>query len=143
MRKTTVITLLFLLLAQGQFAFAQIASKKALSKALLQAERVIEDSELQPVAAQSCGPRSSLKSLNGDTRTFLRFRNKSSKDVTFYWINYEGQRDQKRTLKPGEEQNLWTFLTHPFVFVDAKGACTAVYLPQKEFGLVVISEAPK
>lgn len=144
--------MLFLLLAPMPSGFAMTGAEKAPStdkhtvmqpEPELQDERVIEDSELKPIAAQPCAGESKLKSLNGDTRSFLRFRNKTTKDLTYYWINYEGRRDQKRTLKPGEEYSLWTYLTHPFVVVDAKGDCKAVYLPKKEYGLVVISETPK
>jgi hypothetical protein len=103
----------------------------------------IADSELEPVAARPCGSESSLKSLEGNTRTLLRFKNHTSREVTYYWIDYEGKRGQKRTLKPGEVYTLWTYLTHPFVVVDERGACKAVYMPQRKYGLVVIAEEPK
>jgi hypothetical protein len=149
MRRTLAVSLLFLLLAPLPFGLAQTAPEKTPStdrltvmpaEGELQDERTIDDSELKPITAQPCETESKLKSLNGDTRTFLRFRNKTTKDLTYYWINYDGKRDQKRTLKPGEEYSLWTYLTHPFVLVDAKGICKAVYMPKKEYGLVVISE---
>jgi hypothetical protein len=146
LRRTTIGILLLFLLAPGQFGFARSASETAPATdkdAAMQAERTIEDRELTPVEAQSCKSESSLKSLNGDTRTFLRFRNKTTRTLTYYWIDYEGKRDQERTLKPGEEYSLWTYVTHPFVVVNAKGVCSAVYMPRKEYGLVVISEAPK
>lgn len=152
MIKILTAPLLLFLLAPGPCGLAQAAPEKAPAndeQTVAQgeqdpgAERTIADSELKPVAAQSCKAESSLKSLNGDTRTFLRFKNKTTKDVIYYWINYEGKRDQERTLKPGEAYSLWTYLTHPFVVVDAKGECRAVYMPRKEFGLVVISEPSK
>jgi hypothetical protein len=152
MRRMTMVILLLLLMAAEPFASAQRASDKGLAflkpaamatEFTLQDERTIEDSELTPVAAQPCGTRESLKSLNGDTRTFLRFKNKTNKSITYYWINYEGKREQERVLKAGEIYSLWTYLTHPFVVVNAKGECRAVYLPRKEYGLVVITEAPK
>lgn len=113
------------------------------STAALQDDPVtIDDSALTPVAGRPCGSEKNLKSLKSDTRTFLRFRNATSTDVTYYWINFEGNREMKRTLKPGEGYSLWTYLTHPFIVVDSKDACATVYMPQKEHGLVVISKTP-
>lgn len=132
MRRPTIVLVLVLLLAPAHAAFG--------TRPTTQDEPTIEDSELVPVAAEACGSESRLRSRNSDTRTFIRFRNATKRDVTYYWINFDGKRDQKRTLKPGEGYSLWTYLTHPFVVVDAKGACAAVYMPRKEYGLVVIAE---
>ncbi len=132
MRRPMIVFVLVLLLASAHAVFG--------TQPVAQDEPTIEDSELVPVAAQACGPESRLRSLESDTRTFIRFRNATKRDVTYYWINFDGKRDLKRTLKPGEGYSLWTYLTHPFVVVDAKGACAAVYMPRKEYGLVVITE---
>ena len=108
-----------------------------------QNERIPEDSELTPVASAGCGSESGLKSTRYDTPTSLRFRNATRHDVTYYWIDYEGRRDQRRTLKAGEAEDRTTFVSHPFVVVNGREACVAVYMPLDKPGIVVITDKPK
>ena len=100
------------------------------------------DSELKPLATQDCNQESSLRSLNYDVPTFIRFTNTRSGPVVIYWINYEGQRDpsedQKETLAPGQSGVRQTFLTHPFLVTDASGRCLGIYQPAKEPSVAVI-----
>ena len=101
------------------------------------------DRALTLVAAAGCGSESGLKSTRYDPATSLRFKNATKHDVTYYWINYEGRRDQMRTLKAGETEDRTTFVTHPFVVVNGRDACVAVYMPLEKPGLVVITDGPK
>lgn len=104
--------------------------------------RKLTDAELKPITSVGCQQESSLKSLNSDVGSFLRFTNSTDKPVTLYWINYEGKRDpnkdQQQTLKPGESAVRFTYLTHPFLIADANGKCLGIYQPTREPGIVVI-----
>lgn len=104
--------------------------------------RDIADSELKPLVPVECEQESSLKSMNDDIRTFVRFTNSTKQSVTIYWINYEGKRDpredQRQTLEPGRSGARQTFLTHPFLITDASGKCIGIYQPAREPGIVVI-----
>ena len=113
-----------------------------------QAERVWLDMERRlnagdpatSVTAQDCGKVSTLRSLRYDTPTVLHFKNATQRDVTYYWVDYEGKRSQERTIKAGENQYVRTYVTHPFVVVDGAGACAAVYMPLAQPGAVTIAD---
>ena len=161
MRRILTVSFLFLLLAPAPFGCARTLSGNAPSNAsasapvksgpavttdkptAAQTDRIPEDSELTLVASAGCGSESGLKSTRYDTATSLRFKNATKHDVTYYWINYEGRRDQMRTLKAGETEDRTTFVTHPFVVVNGRDACVAVYMPLEKPGLVVITDGPK
>ncbi len=104
----------------------------------------MKDSELKPVTAQACTLEPSLKSINSDVATFLRFTNRTSHPVVIYWLNYEGKRDpseeQKIMLKPGQSGFRQTYLTHPFVAADGTGKCLGIYEPRPDPSLAVIQE---
>ena len=106
-------------------------------------ERRLEAGDYVKLKARDCGSVPPLKSLRYDTPTVLRFKNTTGREVKYYWINYEGRREQERTLKAGETQNVRTYVTHPFMVVDASGGCSAVYMPRAAPGLVVIGDTGK
>lgn len=98
--------------------------------------REMDDRELTASTALDCGRESSLRSLNGDVATYLKFTNSSARTVVVHWLNYEGKRDpaadQVMTLGPGRSEFRFTYVTHPFVATDAAGMCLGVYQPARE-----------
>lgn len=94
--------------------------------------------DLKPVADKGCAQESSLRSSNSGDPAYLVFSNETAGEVKFYWINYQGKRDQERTLKAGESMPINTYLTHPFVVVDAKGTCRGIFMALPEPGVVAI-----
>ena len=104
--------------------------------------RYTEVGELKLLAAQDCSQESSLKSLNYDVPTFIRFTNATSHPIVINWIDYEGKRDpseaQRQTLGAGQSGFRYTFLTHPFLATDASGKCLGIYQPTREPSLAVI-----
>lgn len=102
----------------------------------------LEDSALTALTVQNCGREASLKSLNGNVQTAVRFTNATSQPVVLYWLNYEGQRDpsveQIETIKAGQSAVRTTYLTHPFLVTDASGKCLGIYQPTREPSLAVI-----
>lgn len=104
--------------------------------------RKLEDGELKHLVAQDCGQESSLRSMNYDVPTFIRFTNTTTQPVIVYWLNYQGERDpsenQKETLKPGQSGFRYTYLTHPFLIADASGKCLGIYQPTREPSLAII-----
>ena len=104
--------------------------------------RPMEISELKVLTMQNCNQESSLRSLNGDDATLIRFMNERSQPVVVYWLNYEGKRDpseeQRETINPGQSGIRITYLTHPFLVTDAAGKCLGIYLPTPEPSLAVI-----
>lgn len=104
--------------------------------------RYTEINELRVLTIQNCSEEPSLRSLQSEAPTFLRFINATSQPVIVYWLNYEGKRDpsegQKVTLNAGQSEGRSTYLTHPFLITDASGKCLGIYLPASEPSLAVI-----
>ncbi|XP_076642579.1 von Hippel-Lindau tumor suppressor homolog [Halictus rubicundus] len=59
-----------------------------------------------------------LRSLNNNEKSFVRFRNRTNRNVELYWIDYRGQALSFGTLPVGESVDMDTFVTHPWIFVD-------------------------
>lgn len=102
----------------------------------------LQDSELKVLTVQNCGQEASLKSLNSDVQTAIRFTNATSQPIVLYWLNFAGERDQgegqSETLNPGQSTVRTTYLTHPFLLTNAGGKCLGIYLPTREPSLAVI-----
>jgi len=102
----------------------------------------MEVKELRDLTIQNCSLEPSLRSLNSEAPTFLRFVNATSQLVVVYWLNFEGKRDasesQKQMLAPGQTESRGTYMTHPFLVTDASGKCLGIFLPAPEPSLAVI-----
>lgn len=59
-----------------------------------------------------------LKSKISIQQCFVRFVNKTIRQVTVVWINYEGVRVSYKILAPEEGLDVNTFVSHPWVFED-------------------------
>jgi hypothetical protein len=77
----------------------------------------------------SCSLEPSLKSLRGDTKATVTFQNLSGGTIRAYWLNYLGQRVLYRQIDGGGGYTQPTFITHPWVLVDAAGECRKIVLP--------------
>lgn len=99
-------------------------------------------SELKTLAAVDCAQESSVRSVNSEVTTMLRFVNAARQPVVIYWVNYQGQRDpsedQRQTLAPGETGFRYTYVSHPFLVADASGKCLGIYQPAKEPSVAII-----
>ena len=70
-----------------------------------------------------------MKSQTGNRPVTLTFKNVSSEALSAYWLDYGGKRVFYRRLGGGESYVQPTYMTHPWVFVDASGKCHMVVLP--------------
>ena len=62
-------------------------------------------------------------SLEGTVRTDIRFVNRTAGVVKVYWLDYSGRRVYYDTIAPGASVVQPTWKTHPWVVLDASGAC--------------------
>ena len=90
------------------------------------------------LTASSCSLESGLRSINGTVSTSIEFLNRTSESVTVYWLNYQGTRVFYNTLDAGQSYVQQTYLTHPWVVIDAAGACLGIWLPADSPGAAVI-----
>lgn len=68
-----------------------------------------------------------IKSLNSNTEASVVFINRTLRKVKMLWINHRGELKSYGILKPLHIQEMRTFFTHPWMFVDADtGLCMHV-----------------
>lgn len=89
-------------------------------------------------ADASCASEPKLKSQTGNRPVTLTFKNASSEALSAYWLDYGGKRVFYRRLAGGESYAQPTYMTHPWVFVDATGKCHMVVLPDPARSLVSV-----
>jgi hypothetical protein len=77
----------------------------------------------------TCASEPKLKSQTGNRPVTLTFKNASGDALSAYWLDYGGKRVFYRRLVGGESYAQPTYMTHPWVFVDASGKCHMVVLP--------------
>jgi len=69
-----------------------------------------------------------LRSLSSDHPTKVLFDNRTSKELSLYWLDYEGQRKPYGRVPAGAKHFLSTFATYPWVVVDPDGKVIGVYV---------------
>jgi hypothetical protein len=85
-----------------------------------------------------------LKSGENETATTIKFVNKSKQTVKIYWIDFEGERETRRTLKDGETYEVeTTYLTHPWLVTDEKDNAWYIYFPDAQPRTVEITAPEK
>ncbi|XP_043249139.1 von Hippel-Lindau disease tumor suppressor isoform X2 [Colletes gigas] len=67
---------------------------------------------------QDRGQPPRLRSINNYQKSFVKFINKTTRNVALYWINYRGRAIKYGVLLPGDFLDINTFVTHPWIFVD-------------------------
>jgi hypothetical protein len=77
-----------------------------------------------------CENEKQLRSINTNVATEVNFINKTNSVVKIYWINAEGQRQHFKDLNPQESFIQGTYVTHPWVVTDEKGACLGIFQPE-------------
>jgi caspase domain-containing protein/von Hippel-Lindau disease tumor suppressor protein len=88
-------------------------------------------------ADASCASEPRLKSKTGDRPITLTFKNASSEALSAYWLDYNGKRVFYHRFDGGESYAQPTYVTHPWVFVDTRGRCRMIVLPDP--GRTVVS----
>jgi choice-of-anchor C domain-containing protein len=103
---------------------------------------MLDDVSVTPVGApdelfpQACGQ--SFRSLEATIHTSIEFTNLTTQVVLIYWIDYQGQPRLYAALQPGNSYVQVTYLTHPWLVIDAAERCLGIYLPTARPGRVVL-----
>ncbi|XP_076235960.1 prolyl 4-hydroxylase subunit alpha-1 isoform X1 [Calliopsis andreniformis] len=61
-----------------------------------------------------------IRSRKHEIRSFIQFCNTTEDSVILYWIDYQGQRISYGKVSPGDVRDINTFVTHPWIFVNAE-----------------------
>jgi hypothetical protein len=86
--------------------------------------------EAQTRWMQTCPAAGNIRSVDSKSRAIVNFSNNSGKTLDIVWLDYDGKRKTYRTLKNGEVYEQQTFVGHPWLIVDQRGACLGVYWPR-------------
>ncbi len=82
-----------------------------------------------------------LKSIDSKVETSIKFVNQSKQTIKVYWLDYEGNRQLRATLKDSEAYGSQrTFLTHPWLITDEEENAWHIYLPDAQPRTVEIRE---
>jgi hypothetical protein len=74
-----------------------------------------------------------VKSMESKVETSIKFINRSKQTVKVYWINHDGNRDLRGTLRDGEAYvPKRTFLTHPWLITDGDDNAWYVFFPDAQ-----------
>lgn len=65
------------------------------------------------------GERVLVRSTDSSQRAFIRFTNKTSREVDVWWRDFRGTRHHYNCLDPGTYCDINSFITHPWEFTDA------------------------
>uniref|UniRef100_A0A1B6HBF3 von Hippel-Lindau disease tumour suppressor beta domain-containing protein n=1 Tax=Homalodisca liturata TaxID=320908 RepID=A0A1B6HBF3_9HEMI len=60
------------------------------------------------------------KSLKSEKKSFIRFVNKTGRDVDVLWLNYEGEPVKYHTISPDIYIDINTYVSHPWIFEDSE-----------------------
>ena len=74
-------------------------------------------------AGRNCPAPGSVRSQNSSTKVTLHFANSSNRAAKIYWLDYQGNRQFYRELKPGQDYMQPSFMTHAWIAVDPRGDC--------------------
>jgi von Hippel-Lindau disease tumor supressor len=72
--------------------------------------------------------------------TSMKFVNGSANVIKIYWLDYKGKRVLYGTLKPSEELQLTTYLTHPWLITDSDDNAKSIYFPDGQPRTVEIKD---
>ena len=92
---------------------------------------LVSSSVYAPQGAAVTSPNCNItqaRSTEGSTPSTIQFINESGTTVSVYWLDYEGDRVLYNTLSPDQSYVQETWLTHPWVAIDARGSCLGYML---------------
>jgi von Hippel-Lindau disease tumor supressor len=74
---------------------------------------------------------SGIRSVKGNEsiKTSIAFINQSKKKIKIYWLNYQGKRVLYKALNSGENFDIQTYLTHPWLITDSEDNAKSLYFP--------------
>lgn len=95
---------------------------------------IVADSQDTEIGAE-CSNEGKLKSKESTSAAEFTITNTSNTAVSGYWIDFSGNRRNKFTIRPNETVTRQTYLTHPWMIVDANDLCVQVIVPPGSFSV--------
>ncbi len=86
----------------------------------------------------SCRDESSLRSVQGNVHTTMKFVNRTNKEIRSYWLDYSGRRVFYKAIAPNGNYTQPTFQTHPWVITDQRDNCINIVVSNRPSDVVEI-----
>jgi len=99
---------------------------------------VLAASTQGPLLRQADLPDSGARSVESSTATTVHFANQTEGELSLYWVNFRGVRELYGKILPHTSRSVRTYLTHPWIAVDAEGRMVGTFLPQREEATALI-----
>ena len=80
-----------------------------------------------------------LKSGDGDTETAIIFVNGTKTEITYYWVNYEGNAKFYGKIAPDTFVNQHTYMGHVWLIRDVNGRNLSVFRAEEKTGRALVS----
>lgn len=88
--------------------------------------------------AISCGKEGSIASPGTSKPVTITFKNKSKQEVTVYWLDFDGDREEYATLDTGESYTQETYKNHIWLVADEDDDCIGIWSASKNSQSVTI-----
>ena len=88
---------------------------------------------------QDIGSFPNLKSEDDDTETAIIFVNSTEDEITYHWVDYEGNEKSYGKIAPDAFVNQHTYVGHVWLIKDMNGQNLAVFLAEKKTGRAFVS----
>lgn len=89
-------------------------------------------------AEAACRGEGVVRSRVSETTTTMAFVNRSAGPVSVYWLDFGGSRVRYQVLEAGTSYTQQTYLTHPWVVVDAQGRCRGPFMPRRQLRQITV-----
>ncbi len=94
------------------------------------------------LAEQNLSSLLSLKSGDDDTETAILFVNSTAAEITYYWVDSEGNEKFYGNIAPDAFVNQHTYSGHVWLIKDVDGNNLAVFRAEAETGRALVSTVP-
>ena len=104
-------------------------------------KRLVKWWEHDPGARLAASPvvgLDAVRSKKGGKRVPIFFYNRGKGPRNLYWIDFEGKRRNKQTLRVGDNADSETFVGHPWLVTDAEDRPLGLYYPAPGKGIVIL-----
>jgi hypothetical protein len=94
----------------------------------------------EKLVARSPDEERKLKSLSSGEPTVVAFDNRTSSDLSVFWLDFQGKRTPYGQIPAGDRMSQKTFATHPWLLARPNGTTMAIFVAMKNHGRAIVNE---
>lgn len=113
------------LVVAAKEVFNERENRSSMGSAVNNAETFSKDD----IDSINCDEEPNLRSLGTRNPTTVIMRNSSAYVKKVFWLDFDGNRKLYATLESGQEFNVRTYISHPWIVTNARDECQGIYMP--------------